>query len=213
MSIQSHPDVILEDAATLPAEAEYVALSHCWGKLPITCRKTTRNYFAAITGILWDSLPQSFQDAITVTRALGLDFFWIDSINIIQDDEHDWKTESRKMFEVYNRALVVLAAVHASDSSEGLFVECSQFQVRLDDFQLSDGRKSIFTRRIHCPFHSWEPKDLLDRSPLFERAWAYQERLVLPRTLYFTEREILWECLHDTACEFKDDDVTTSPKQ
>lgn len=208
-----HLDVILEDAATLPAVAEYAALSHCWGKRPITCRTTKNNYLAATTGVPWKSLPQSFQDAIIVTRALGLDYLWIDSISIIQDDEHDWNKESSKMFEVYNRAQVTLAAVHASDSSEGLFVERSKFQVRLDDLQFSYGRCSIYTRRIHRPFHSWEPKDLHNRSPLFDRAWAYQERLVSPRTLYFTEREILWECLKETACECKEDDIATSPKQ
>jgi hypothetical protein len=148
-----HPDVILEDAATLPAVAEYAALSHCWGKRPITCRTTKKNYLAATKGVPWKSLPQSFQDAIIVTRALGLDYLWIDSISIIQDDEHDWNRESSKMFEVYNRAQVTLAAVHACDSSEGLFVDRSQFQVRLDDIQFSDVRSSIYTRRIHSPFH------------------------------------------------------------
>jgi hypothetical protein len=208
-----HPDVILEDAATLPAVAEYAALSHCWGKRPITCRTTKSNYWTAARGVPWKSLPQSFQDAITVTRALCLDYLWIDSISIIQDDEHDWNRESSKMFEVYNRAQVTLAAVHACDSSEGLFVNRSQFQVRLDDIQFSDVRSSIYTRRIHSPFHSWEPKDLPNQSPLFDGAWAYQERLVSPRTLYFTEREILWECLKETACECKEDDIATSPKQ
>jgi hypothetical protein len=208
-----HPDVILEDAATLPAMAEYAALSHCWGKRPITCRTTKSNYWTAARGVPWKSLPQSFQDAITVTRALCLDYLWIDSISIIQDDEHDWNRESSKMFEVYNRAQVTLAAVHACDSSEGLFVDRSQFQVRLDDIQFSEVRSSIYTRRIHSPFHSWEPKDLPNQSPLFDRAWAYQERLVSPRTLYFTEREILWECLKETACECKEDDIATSPKQ
>ncbi|PMD20397.1 HET-domain-containing protein [Hyaloscypha hepaticicola] len=208
-----HPDVILEDEATLPAVAKYVALSHCWGKRPITCRTTKSNYLAATTGVPLKSLPQSFQDAIIVTRALGLDYLWIDSISIIQDDEHDWNKESSKMFEVYNGAQVTLAAVHASDSSEGLFVEHSQFQVRLDDLQFSGDRSSIYTRRIHHSFHSWQPKDLPNQSPLFDRAWAYQERLVSPRTLYFTEREILWECLKETACECKEDDVATSPKQ
>ena len=79
--IYEHGDVVLEIAAALPSDTEYVALSHCWGKRPILCCTTKYNYSTYTTqGIWWNKLPQSFKDAVTVTRSLGLDFLCIDSM-------------------------------------------------------------------------------------------------------------------------------------
>jgi hypothetical protein len=72
-----------------------------------------------------DSLCKTFQDAIIVTQALGLGYLWIDSLCIIQDDEHDWDQESATMADVYGNAVVNIAATNAIDGSAGLFVERS----------------------------------------------------------------------------------------
>ena len=64
---------------------QYIALSHCWG----TTRgfiTTTGNIEARKLGFELDELPSSFRDAITVTRALGIRYLWIDSLCIMQDD-------------------------------------------------------------------------------------------------------------------------------
>src|SRR5438034_1924444 len=69
------------------------------------------------------ALPKTFQDAVLLTRALGVRYLWIDSLCIIQDDEKDWKRENPKMGEVYQYATITIAAAHARDSSEGCFYE------------------------------------------------------------------------------------------
>jgi Heterokaryon incompatibility protein (HET) len=38
-----------------------------------------------------NSLPKSFQDAVTVTRKLYIHSLWIDSLCIIQDSHEDWE--------------------------------------------------------------------------------------------------------------------------
>jgi hypothetical protein len=38
-------------------------------------------------------------------------------------------------------------------------------------------------------------------SPLFKRAWTFQERLLAPRVLSFTRCELLWECREASDCE------------
>ncbi|KAE9365941.1 hypothetical protein N431DRAFT_562617 [Stipitochalara longipes BDJ] len=38
-------------------------------------------------------------------------------------------------------------------------------------------------------------------SPLFERAWVFQERLLAPRTVLFHHEEMVWECIQDAWCE------------
>lgn len=64
---------------------KWVALSHCWGKG--NTYKTTRETLESRQhGLDWGSLPQTYRDAIMVTRALGYQYLWIDSLCIVQDD-------------------------------------------------------------------------------------------------------------------------------
>ncbi|KAK4694812.1 hypothetical protein P7C71_g2828, partial [Lecanoromycetidae sp. Uapishka_2] len=74
-----------------------------------------------IAGFPSSKLPQTFQDAVAVTRRLQLKYVWIDSLCILQDSPEDWKYESAQMHHVYGNAFVTLAADASRDSSEGLF--------------------------------------------------------------------------------------------
>jgi len=47
--------------------------------------------------IPYRKLCQNFKDAITVTRHLGFQYIWIDSLCIIQDSFDDWDKESAQM--------------------------------------------------------------------------------------------------------------------
>ena len=67
--------------------AEYVALSYCWdGPQKST---TIASSEANIKCILMQSLPQTLQDAVIVTRSLGYDYLWANAFCIIQDDIRD----------------------------------------------------------------------------------------------------------------------------
>jgi hypothetical protein len=39
------------------------------------------------------------------------------------------------------------------------------------------------------------------KSALLKRAWAFQERILSPRTIHFHEEEMVWECCTSTTCE------------
>lgn len=67
-------------------EYDYVALSHCWGKFPMLTT-TTATLEERKSGIKWSELPKTFQDAIRVTKVLGIRYIWIDSLCILQDDQ------------------------------------------------------------------------------------------------------------------------------
>jgi len=64
---------------------KYVAISHCWGTGQ-HFTTTRENLQERKAGIKYDDLPQTFQDAVIVTKELGLRYLWIDSLCIIQDD-------------------------------------------------------------------------------------------------------------------------------
>lgn len=68
--------------------ADYVALSHCWGGI-ITPVLTTKTLAMFKESLPYADLPANFQDAVTITRRLGLRYLWIDSLCILQDSGED----------------------------------------------------------------------------------------------------------------------------
>lgn len=83
------------DPAILP---DFIALSHCWGQgedQPLKTVKTTVELQQ--TGIEISSLSRTFHDAVAVSRRLGEQYLWIDSLCIIQDDDEDKAKEIPRM--------------------------------------------------------------------------------------------------------------------
>ncbi|KAK4189127.1 heterokaryon incompatibility protein-domain-containing protein [Podospora australis] len=103
--------------------APYLCLSHCWGDIRPACRTTSATLKANLQAISPDDLPATFRDAISVTRQLGFDYLWIDSICIIQDSEADWRHQSAEMINIYENAHLTLCASGAVDDEGGLFGE------------------------------------------------------------------------------------------
>jgi hypothetical protein len=68
------------------------------------------------------SLPKTFQNAITVTRMLGIRYLWIDSLCIIQDDVKDWEEQSAITGGIYSQSYLIIAASASKDSSGGCFL-------------------------------------------------------------------------------------------
>lgn len=101
----------------------YLTLSHCWGE--VLCFKLTKDSVQQfMLGIELLQLPQTFQDAVQVTRRLGIRYLWIDALCIIQDDTNktDWLHEAGLMHKVYSHSFLNIAATGALDTSKGLFV-------------------------------------------------------------------------------------------
>ncbi|TWU71178.1 hypothetical protein ED733_000708 [Metarhizium rileyi] len=108
----------------------YIALSHRWGDPEQHGKFCTHrcNIGALCESIDLGVLPKTFQDAITVTRELGVRFLWIDSLCIVQPHEEcseecrrfdDWDIEAQKMDMYYSSAYCTIAATSARGSSEG----------------------------------------------------------------------------------------------
>jgi hypothetical protein len=151
-----------------------------------------------------EAISKTFQDAIIITREFGIDYLWIDSLCIVQDDSEDWARESSSMAGVYGSSTLNIAASGASDGSIGCFFrreETWKCQVEL----------SFYDRRSLVDV---VPRLMYERSlaamPLSKRGWALQERVLPPRTLYFTSTEVFWECHQKTACETFPDEFPTA---
>ncbi|PVH68875.1 HET-domain-containing protein [Cadophora sp. DSE1049] len=205
-------------------KAKYVALSYCWGTEVDSHPKITK-----ATLPIWsinlpsDILPVLFGDAISLTRALGVRYLWIDSLCILQDDIHDWEMESENMAAVYEGSWLTIAATLAP--SPGISLLGPRWS-RKTHSQAQTNSPVTKTERaeLHCPpelfsmekVMSWiNPKNTdnaeahITDAPLMTRAWAFQERLLAPRTLHFHAEELAWECRAGVTCECGELEVET----
>lgn len=149
-------------------------------------------------GIAWNSLPQTFQDAVTFTWALNIRYLWIDSLCIVQHDPEDWAVQSGTMASIFSNAFVTLAATASSDARGSLFR-------RLDEAGLHkeissndpDFITQVFSRR----------RTHLDGDrhwPLLSRGWVLQEHLLSQRVIHFNATELAWHCHSMVTCECTD---------
>lgn len=98
----------------------YMTLSHRWG--PTQFITTTRDTLEQrIAGITLSDLSETFKDAVSLTRKLGIRYLWIDSLCIIQKDKEDWEREAGKMGSVYFQSFLNVAATSSADGNGGLF--------------------------------------------------------------------------------------------
>ncbi|KAF2002122.1 HET-domain-containing protein [Amniculicola lignicola CBS 123094] len=169
------------------SHAPYATLSHCWGGHQPICLKT--GSFSSFTQqIPFESLPRTFGDAVEATLALGLSWLWIDSLCIIQDSEDDWLRESEQMDTVYSQAYVNLAATSSRNSSGGLFPKSGVLKqscilqttwTGIESGTIMVYDENSFIREVAT-------------SPLNNRGWVFQERVLAPRTIHFTHHQIWW---------------------
>ncbi|CCF35758.1 HET domain-containing protein [Colletotrichum higginsianum] len=180
--------------------ARYVTLSHRWGAHEsFTLTKSNEQTLA--DGISWETIPKTFQDAIWLTRQLNIEYIWIDTICIVQDDPEDWRRESVRMKFVYGKSYINIAVSHATDSSADLFTS-SDLPQRYPAYAVPDNH-GVFVRQqpyqTHNEFGSNYGSD--SRFPLLRRGWVLQERLLSPRVVYFDAEERKWECNTAADCQ------------
>lgn len=97
----------------------YMALSHCWGAhQPLITTKATIH--ERLNGLEFNSLPKNFKGAIIVTRRLRIQYLWIDSLCIVQDDSEDWTREATLMGYVYANSYCTIAATRGKSCQDGV---------------------------------------------------------------------------------------------
>ncbi|KAH7084557.1 heterokaryon incompatibility protein-domain-containing protein [Paraphoma chrysanthemicola] len=187
----------------LPHDAEYVTLSHCWGKYPIFSL-STKNIEILKYGLPLDLLPKTFLDAIFVTRELGFKYVWIDSLCIVQDCDEDWRREAEQMGTYYQNAILNIAATSVSDGRMGFFrARDPNFLLPYKVFANWDGPWPYLNtpRKGHYYLCNTIWDNEINGSPLNRRCWVVQERILSPRVLHFGTTQIFWECTSMTANE------------
>lgn len=168
----------------------YCTLSHCWGKSLHFCLGK-QNYIGLLAEQKMAELPKTYREACEVATSLGFSHIWIDSLCIVQDDVADWEKESAVMGQIYEGAVVNIAATWAADGSLGIYHARDPATVAAPD--LSEGSTTLARLRMYT--------DDIEEAPLNTRAWVLQERYLAPGQLSFTKNQVYWECQELMACE------------
>ncbi|KAH8649417.1 heterokaryon incompatibility protein-domain-containing protein [Tricladium varicosporioides] len=184
--------VCLRISSDLAEDIKYVTLSHCWGRRGTPTRLLSTNITSMMDKIEISSLPATFRDALTITKALGVRYIWIDSLCIIQDSPDDWRRESVAMDRVYKFALFNIAASAGLNSSRGCFSKRRADILQPIKMQLHWHTSEITQAAYHLVHSSWHQD--VPNAPLNRRGWVLQERILSPRILHFSATQIYFEC-------------------
>jgi Heterokaryon incompatibility protein (HET) len=155
---------------------DYSALSYCWGG-QASGRTLRENAERRASYLQIRNLPQTIQDAITLTKGVGLRYIWVDSVCIVQDNAEDWARESALMQEVYSNASFTICASSAAKADAGLFGERTAWKYPAKPCKFG----SFWVSILEFPFN-----DVVNRSTWSSRAWTLQEERLSPRLLYWT---------------------------
>lgn len=179
----------------------YIALSHVWGKTA-TLTTTIETLKERMQCILLSEMPKSFRDAVIVTRRLGIQYLWIDSLCILQDSATDWENEAVKMDEVYKNSVLTISASSATNSHVGFLVArnpLEQLTCNLQHLAPNGGN----AERIQVVW----PAPVIGNNHINTRGWTLQELILSPRVLHYTisrdwiNGQMVWQCQTHTEAE------------
>jgi hypothetical protein len=176
---------------------EFAALSYCWGgESLLMLNSDTEGDLRA--GLPLEKFPATMRDAIVATQQLGIKYLWIDALCIRQDSAKDWDLEATKMRDIYKGAVITIAAASSSKSSDGFFNQrkTTNIHCRLSWNNGEDPQPNVFLRPGS---EIWD--DPARTSIMHTRGWTLQETLLAPRTIYFGEQVVTFECANGQADE------------
>ena len=178
---------------------EYATLSHCWGvDTSQMLRLQSGNIEQMRREINVSTLSQTFQDAIEITRGLGIRYLWIDALCIIQDSVDDWSKESPRMGQYFRGGKIMISALASPSSQNGILQPrvpaLPPVKLTIDgkDVHLRVALDAAVTVQQLDPWN--DLRDGLSVTPLRKRGWTLQEGLFAPRIIHYTSQQLVWQC-------------------
>ncbi|CAN9435741.1 unnamed protein product [Alternaria alternata] len=182
-------DCELRQVVSASPSHRYSALSYVW------VRGKSANDDLYFDNVFPASLPRTIEDALQVTKKLGLRYIWIDRYCIDLGDAELRHCQTQEMDLVYENAAVTIVAAAGTDSYSGL--------PGVSD--ISRTPQATAQIGIHCLVSTLsDPQALIKASEWMKRAWTYQESVLSARILVFTEQQVYYECRAGIAYETVD---------
>ncbi|CAH0053705.1 unnamed protein product [Clonostachys solani] len=200
---------------------KFAALSYVWGTEPFL-RLSRDNLKHLMTPGSLDKTPPplTIRDALQICNGLQIQFIWVDSLCIIQDDKSDMIEIVDSMDSIYRQSVITIVAASGANADAGIpgvrpetrHLEQHTLQARGVPFI-----DSVDSNQLGLlPFDA-EPMWVSD-TPWAQRAWTFQEGLVSRRLLFFTAEQVYWSCRRgllseDTVEHFSLEDGDAEPKR
>lgn len=191
---QLTPRLVLTTASSILEGTSYLTLSHSWS---ITTKETslklrTENIQQLQEAIPLEALPQTYLDAMDITRRLGYRYIWIDSLCIIQNSHEDWEKEAVTMCDVYGNSTCTISALGAN-GMDRCYVQRNALSLFPCRVSMTEDRIPVYAIP---PDFTWD-FDYTDKgSHVFQRGWVMQERLLSSRVIFTGHHQFHWECCH-----------------
>lgn len=171
----------------------YACLSYCWGDTQ-DCILEGARLQEYETSIPRNTISQTVDHAIQITRAIGLPYLWVDRLCIVQDDDEDWLRESKTMSKVYGMSECTIVAAWGQSGQAGCFVKRNQYRARPckipNPFNHESDTSFLIRSHYLKDIYTREVKE----SAWYTRGWVFQERTLSPRLLIFGEGQMIWAC-------------------
>jgi hypothetical protein len=164
----------------------YTTLSYCWGGEQDFA--TTSSSYDEMMHFKTSDLPATLQDAIFLTRHLGLEYIWIDALCIVQDSPEDKARQLPSMAQYYRNAYITICASEADACTKGFLsnrMECknhpgSELPFDLLRMPFISSEEELGEMVFHQPW-PYSPS----QEPIERRAWPLQERALSRRVVSY----------------------------
>jgi serine/threonine protein kinase len=186
LNVGAEGDTIRLQSSFHELASPYVTLTHCWGAGNIL-KTTSQTLNERFLGIQSSSLSNTFQNAVKITRALGLNYLWIDSLCIVQDSPEDWAKVSSQMHKIYSNSYLTISILN----EEGSLTTLSRGPATR---KLTEADHCTHKCRAFQPLLEDNASTMMLDNSISKRAWTFQERLLSPRVLHFSSTRLAWEC-------------------
>lgn len=153
----------------------YATLSYVWGVQSSETSATSNSL---------TSFPKTVEDALVVSRELGIPYLWVDRYCIDQTNQQERHNMIANMDSIYANSEVTIVAAAGSNPHHGLPGVSGTPRRGTHRVKLSHGDLDYFA----------DPYEEVSGSAWNQRAWTFQEMLLSPRRLAFTESQMVFEC-------------------
>ncbi|KUJ10092.1 uncharacterized protein LY89DRAFT_723890 [Mollisia scopiformis] len=174
IEISQDPDITPKLISSEGERGEYIVLSHPSADINSSAFKIPN----AGENLDISSLPKTFTDAITITRRLGYRYLWISDLCLSQENLTDLSSETPKLATIYGLSTLMISTTSTSDilSPRQVFYSPA-LGINKDRFMRQ--------KRLR-----WDT-DLKSKSSNGRTA---SERILAPRIVHYTKRQMIWEC-------------------
>ncbi|KAK4207980.1 HET-domain-containing protein [Rhypophila decipiens] len=188
---------LINRTSSTASHLDFVALSYVWGKLgqqTTLIRATSQDLHMKGSILTADEsiISTTIKDAMVVCRDIGVRYLWVDALCIVQDDPGKLQ-QIKNMHHVYAGACLTIIAASGDNANAGLPGAGTESSAQ---------RQTILkVQDMTMVKESLDLDDRLATAYWGTRAWTFQEFLLAPRRLVFTNKAIYFSCPHGVHSE------------